>query len=67
MTESFRTYRQIGTPRDRLALIDCLPSQAVRRGPKRFVDDRATDAFVSPLWRFVSFSWRFAISRDFFA
>jgi hypothetical protein len=28
MTESFRTYRQIGTPRDRLSLIDCLPSQA---------------------------------------
>ena len=28
MTESLRTYRQIGTPRDRLSLIDCLPSQA---------------------------------------
>jgi hypothetical protein len=33
MTESLRTYRQIGTPRERLSLIDCLPSQAVRRGP----------------------------------
>jgi hypothetical protein len=27
MTESFRTYRRIGTPRDRLSVIDCLPSQ----------------------------------------
>jgi hypothetical protein len=26
MTESFRTYRQIGKPRDRLSLIHCLPS-----------------------------------------
>jgi hypothetical protein len=27
MTELSRTYRQIGTRRDRLSLIDCLPSQ----------------------------------------
>jgi hypothetical protein len=33
MTESFPLYRQIGTPRDQLSLIDCLPSQAVRGGP----------------------------------
>ena len=33
MTESFPMYRQIGTPRDQLSLIDCLPSQAVRGGP----------------------------------
>ena len=33
MTESFRAYRQIGTPRDRLSLIDCLPSQ--RSPPRR--------------------------------
>jgi hypothetical protein len=32
MNESFRTYRKIGTPRDRLSLIDCLPPQA----PKLF-------------------------------
>jgi hypothetical protein len=45
ITESFRTYRQIGTPRDRLSLIDSLPSQAVRRGPERFVDDRRYGRF----------------------
>ena len=28
MNESFPTYRKIGTPRDRLSLIDCPPSQA---------------------------------------
>ena len=30
MAESFRTHRQIGMPRDRLSLIDCLPPQATK-------------------------------------
>jgi hypothetical protein len=41
MTDSFRTRRQIGMPRDRLSLIDCMPSQAPKLLAGRIMPCRA--------------------------
>jgi len=56
------TNRHAKRPACAYRLLSADTSCSTRTGA---VHRRATDAFVSPPWRFISFSWRFAISRHF--